>query len=164
MGNHSATRRQPPEVDEAWPVPLVSLYEEQRTTFVRLAYLLTGSRAVAEEIVQDAFIATRRAWDRVEQPAPYVRTAVVNRCRSWGRHEQVVQAHAPAPPEPSRLEPDELWDALGRLDVRRRTAIVLRYYADLPHAEIAEILGCRPATVRTSIHRGLRQLRKEMEP
>lgn len=151
------------EADDGWPAELVDRYRADRVPLVRLAYLLIGRRPEAEEIVQDAFIATREAWPRVREPEQYLRRAVVNRCRSWGRHQEVVRAHPPAPPEPSTLEANELWDALGRLDERRRTAIVLRYYSGLPHAEIAEILGCRSATVRTSIHRGLKQLGKEIE-
>jgi len=150
-------------VDAAWPAELVSLYQNDRVRLVRLAYLVTGQQAVAEEVVQDAFIATHQAWSSVRQPAQYLQRAVVNRCRSWGRHQQVVQANRPPPAEPVMLEADELWDALGRLAERRRLAIILRYYIGLAHADIAEILGCRPATVRTSIHRGLRQLREEIE-
>ena len=60
------------------------------------------------------------------------------------------------------LGADELWDALATLPDRQRTAIVARYYLDLPDPEIADLLGCRPATVRTAIHRGLAALRKEV--
>lgn len=146
-----------------WPAELVDLYRENRISLVRLAYLVTGHAAVAEELVQDAFIATLRSWSTVRQPHQYVQRAVVNRCRSWGRHQQVVQANPLPPPEPSVQEPDELWDALSRLSERRRAAIVLRYYLGLPHAEIGEILGCPPATVRTTIHRGLKQLSEEID-
>jgi len=89
---------------------------------------------------------------------------VVNATRDWGRHQQVVARHQPSAPEVSIDHPDELWDALQRLDERRRTAVVLRYYADLPDDDIAGILGCRRATVRTLIHRALRDLRREMKP
>jgi RNA polymerase sigma factor (sigma-70 family) len=58
---------------------------------------------------------------------------------------------------------DEMWDALATLSERQRTAIVLRFYEDLPDQRIAEIIGCRPATVRTAIHRGLRELRKVID-
>jgi RNA polymerase sigma-70 factor (sigma-E family) len=164
MGN-DVTTGQHAEADlgHEWPPELVELFRTERTGYVRLAYLLTGRPAVAEEIVQDAFIATQQAWGGVRNPNRYLRTAVVNRCRSWGRHEQVVSSHPPAPPDPTPADHDELWDALGRLDHRRRAAIVLRYYLDLPHAEIADLLGCRPATVRTTVHRGLAQLRREIE-
>jgi RNA polymerase sigma factor (sigma-70 family) len=94
---------------------------------------------------------------------PYVRTAVVNRCRSWGRRQRLEHDRRPAPPDPAGLDADELWDALLRLEPRRRAAVVLRFYLDLPDAEIAELLGCRRATVRTSIHRALHTLRQEID-
>jgi RNA polymerase sigma factor (sigma-70 family) len=58
---------------------------------------------------------------------------------------------------------DEMWDALATLNDRQRAAIVLRFYEDLPDAAIAEVLGCRVATVRTAIHRGLKSLRKVID-
>jgi RNA polymerase sigma factor (sigma-70 family) len=146
-----------------WRDALVDLYRERQVALVRLAYLLTGDRAAAEEIVQDAFVAAQRSWDGVRAPAPYVRAAVVNRCRSWGRHQQVRRRWDPAVLEPVSQQPDELWDALQRLTPRQRAAIVMRFYADLPDDEIATAIGCRPATVRTAIHRGLTALRKEIE-
>jgi RNA polymerase sigma-70 factor (sigma-E family) len=147
-----------------WPTGLVELYQERFVDFARLAYLLTGRRDVAEELTQDAFVAIASRWDTVDTPAAYVRTSVVNRSRSWFRRIEVEERHRPVPDPPRDLEVDELWDALATLPERRRAAIVLRFYLDLPDPEIAEVLGCRPATVRTSIHRGLAQLRKEIEP
>jgi RNA polymerase sigma-70 factor (sigma-E family) len=148
----------------AWADELVSLYEARYDELVRLAYLLTGIAPVAEELVQDAFVATHAAWPRVREPLAYVRTAVVNRSRSWGRRVQLERRRS-APPEPgvAGLEADELWDALAALNDRQRAAIVLRYYDDLPDREIAAILGCRVPTVRTAIHRGLAALRREIE-
>lgn len=139
----------------AWDPRLVEIYERRAVDFVRLAYLLTGNRAAAEELTHDVFIATHAAWTRVEQPEPYVRKALVNACHSWFRRRDVEQRHRPAPPEPTMLGADELWDALNRLPYRRRAAVVLRFYEDLPDAEIAKALGCRPSTVRTTIHRAL---------
>ena len=153
---------EPAARDEGWPQPLVDLYEK-RLSFVRLAYLLTGDAAVAEELVHDAFIATLGRWDGVRAPGPYVRAAVVNHCRSWGRRRSLERRHVPRTAAHAELGADELWDALSTLDERRRTAIVLRFYEDLPDHDIARILGCRPVTVRTAIHRGLKQLRREID-
>ncbi|MEM8708382.1 MAG: sigma-70 family RNA polymerase sigma factor [Actinomycetota bacterium] len=139
------------------------MYATRRHELVRLAYLMTGDAALAEEVVQDAFVNTHRHWDGIRDPFPYLRVAVTNGCRSWGRHQRVVRDHAPRDVGIAVDHPDELWDALGRLEPRRRAAIVLRFYADLPHGEIARILGCRPATVRTTIHRALRDLRREIK-
>lgn len=148
----------------SWPPGLVALYQERHVALVRLAYLLTSDREVAEEVVHDAVLALRPRWDDLTDPPAYLRTTVVNRCRSWLRRQRTARAHVPDPAEPSHQQPDELWDALATLDERRRTAIVLRFYEDLPDAEIAAVLGCRPATVRTLVHRGLHLLRKEIQP
>lgn len=159
------------EISEAtptgWPSTLVDAYTEHWVGLTRLAYLLTGDRSVAEELVQDVFVAARARWDRIDNPGGYLRTSVVNATRDWGRHQQVVRRHQPSSPDALRSasttdQPDELWDALGRLDLQRRQVVVLRFYLDLPDEEIARLVGCRPATVRTRIHRALRDLRQEI--
>lgn len=146
-----------------WDTDLVGVYRGRYGKLVRLAYLLTGHTAVAEEIVQDAFVATHRAGDQLCDPYPYVRRAVVNRCRSWGRRYTVERAHRPRPPDPAELAADEMWDVLATLTDRQRTAIILRFYDDMPDDRIAEILGCRQATVRSAIHRGLQSLRRVID-
>ena len=145
-----------------WADGFVGLYRERYAPMVRLAYLLTADRSVAEELVQDAFVAVHRSWARVDEPAAYLRTVVVNGCRSWARHRRLEWERGPAPRQAPTLVADEMWDALGRLPDRQRVAIVLRFYGDLPDPDIAAVLGCRPATVRTAIHRGLAALRKEV--
>jgi RNA polymerase sigma-70 factor (sigma-E family) len=147
-----------------WAPELEVLYRDRYDRMVRVAYLVCGDRAAAEEITQDAFVATHQAWDRVREPAAYLRTTVVNRCRSWGRRHQLERTRLLPDPEPIELVADEMWDALRTLPDRQRTAIVLRFYEDLPDIDIAEILGCREATVRTAIHRALKALRKEIQP
>jgi RNA polymerase sigma-70 factor (sigma-E family) len=152
-----------PPAPVRWDDDLVRLYEHHYDGLVRLAYLVSAEPAVAEELVQDAFVKAHRSWDHVRDPLPYLRTAVVNGCRSWCRRQKLERERRPRPAEPARQEPDELWDALATLKDRPRAAIVLRYYADLPDAEIARILGCRVPTVRTTIHRALAALRKEIQ-
>ena len=141
----------------------VALYRERYAPMVRLAYLLTGNQAVAEELVQDSFVAVHGAWERATTPSAYLRTTVVNRCRSWGRRRSLERRRPPAPPEPSELVADELWDVLLTLPPRQRAAIVLRFYEDLPDEEIAGLLGCKVGTVRTAVFRGLEKLRVEVE-
>lgn len=140
------------------------LYRERYDRMVRLAYLLTSSTAVAEDLVQDVFTRVYRRWDRIDQPAEYVRAAVVNACRSHHRrlflerrHPQAAEDNQPPPDEP-----DETWQVLARLSPRRRAALVLRFYEDLPVAEVAQVMGCRPQTAKSLIHRGLTQLREEL--
>lgn len=143
-----------------WDSDLVEVYRVGYGKLVRLAYLLTGHAGVAEEVVQDAFVATHRIGDLPRDPYTYVRRAVVNRCRSWGRRYVVERTHRPRPPDPAELAADEMWDALAALTDRQRIAIVLRFYEDMPDDRIAEILDCRQATVRSAIHRGLQSLRR----
>lgn len=140
----------------------VDLYRARYEPMVRLAYLLTGDRAAAEELTQDAFVSVHRSWARAVSPPAYLRTAVVNACRSWGRRKVLERERRPAPPEPTLLVVDELWHSLRRLPERQRTAVVLRFYEDLPDREIAGVLGCREGTVRTLVHRGLAALKEEL--
>lgn len=146
-----------------WPPGLAELYRERRLALVRIAYLLTSDAEAAEEIVHDAVIAMRDRWDGIADPRAYLRTAVVNRSRSWLRRKRTERAHPPEAAPAVELGADELWDALATLSERRRTAVVLRFYEDLPDHEIAAVLGCRPATVRTLIHRSLNLLREEID-
>lgn len=141
----------------------VELYRLRYEPMVRLAYLMVGSRAIAEELVQDAFVSVHRSWARATHPQAYLRTSVVNACRSWGRRRSLELHRAPPKPEPSLMVADELWDVMLTLPPRQRAAIVLRFYEDLPDEEIARLLGCKVATVRTAVFRGLEKLRREVE-
>jgi RNA polymerase sigma-70 factor (sigma-E family) len=143
---------------------LADLYQQEYGPMVRLAHLLTGSNEAAEDLVQDSFVRMYRRWDRVDQPAAYLRTTVVNRCNSWHRRRRMEEERSPRPPlDTIDSEARELLDALAHLGVRQRTALVLRFYADLPEVEIARALGCRPGTVKSLVHRGLRQLEGMIE-
>lgn len=141
------------------------LYLEQRVRSIRLATVLTGDRSVAEEIVQDAFLEVSRRWGELENPAGYLRTVLVNRCRNHLRRLEVRRRKAPPPPrlEVDAPELDELWTVLMRLPAKRRAALVLRFYEDLPVSEVARILDCRPGTVSSLVHRGLADLRKVLD-
>lgn len=145
------------------PQSLADLYRQQYGRMVRLAYLLTGSNEVAEELVQDVFARLYRRWDRAEHPRAYLRAAVVNACRSHQRRMRLERTHRAEAVSASSMEPDELWDALASLPGRQRTALVLRFYEDLPEIDIARALGCRPGTVKSLISRGLAQLRRVIE-
>ncbi len=141
---------------------IAELYERDWSALVRFAYLLTDSRSIAEEIVQDAFLRLHATRTNVINPAAYLRTAVANACRDVHRHRAVVDRNPVPTPELALAEHDELFDALGRLPWRQRAALVLRFHVDLPEHEIAAALGCRPSTVRSIIHRALGTLRKDL--
>lgn len=158
MGTLSARPR-------AWPDDLVALYRNGYSDYVRLGYLLLGSRQLAEEAVQDAFIACAPRWESVTtSPGGYVRTAVVNACRARMRRGRVESLHQPDPP-PADAPADlvDLRDSLARLPWAQQVAIVLRYWGGHSDAEIASTLDCRPATVRSHLARGLARLRKDLD-
>ncbi len=143
-----------------------SFYRAHHADAVRWATALVGSRAVGEELAQDALLRVGQRLYRLDNPGGYLRMSVAHACASWHRTNQRDQRRADriGPPNAS-VSPaaNEMLDALGRLPYRQRAAVVMRYWADWPEAEIAEALDCRPATVRTLIHRGLAALRKEIE-
>jgi RNA polymerase sigma factor (sigma-70 family) len=133
---------------------------------VRLAHVMTGSNQAAEDLVQDAFIRVHRHWRRVEHPVPYLRTAVVNGCRTWHRRRALERDRRPDPAPLVVEDPeiDETLGALAELTARQRAAVVLRFYGGLPDAEIANVLGCREPTVRSLVHRALQQLKEVLTP
>jgi len=154
---------QPRDDVEPSPPNIESLFRTQRLPMVRLAHLITGSNAVAEEVVQEAFILLQNNWHRAENPTGYLRTIVTNLCKTQlRRRDRERRVEQPAQPATFQPDIDETWAAVSRLPFRQRAALALRFYEDLEEAEIARILGCRPGTVKSTIHRGLARLRKEM--
>lgn len=144
---------------EEWPPGFVLLYEDHYDRMVRTAHLITGHDGAAEDVVQDCFLRIASKWERIEEPGAYLHRAVVNASRSWLRRNGRLRPLGAAPTEPvgpPRI--DETWRALRILTPRRRAAVVLRFYEGLPDNEIADVLDCKPATVRSLIHRALRQL------
>jgi DNA-directed RNA polymerase specialized sigma24 family protein len=145
------------------PPDLAALYRRQRTAMVRLARLLTRSEAIAEEVVQDAFLLMHARRESPDNPEGYLRTTVANLSRNYTRRLRVEQRWSPG----DRVifndpEIDETWAILCRLPFRQRAVIAMRFYEDLSEAEIARVLGCRLGTVKSSLHRGLSKLREEM--
>jgi RNA polymerase sigma-70 factor (sigma-E family) len=142
-------------------------FRRQYEPMVRVAYLLVGSRAEAEEVVQDAFARVELRWSDIERANAdaYLRRCVVNRSKDLLRRRQVERRLRPLLPREGTVElhADELGDALAALPARRRAAIVLRYYVGLGEREIAETLGVRPGTVKSLLHRALAQLRQAIE-
>jgi RNA polymerase sigma-70 factor (sigma-E family) len=136
-------------------------YRALRPEMVRLAFLLTGSREVAQDLVQDSFVRLHGAWSRVRVPHAYLRRAVVNACNSHHRRLRLERKHASDMSEAVvEATGSEMTDQLRSLPIRQRSALVLRYYADLSDTDIAAALGCRPGTVASLVHRGLAELRR----
>jgi DNA-directed RNA polymerase specialized sigma24 family protein len=142
--------------------PFASFYEERYAAALRTAFLLVGSRARAEDVVQEAFVALFRHWDEVEYPWSYLCTTMIRLARESGRRERRRQAvetlGRPGPQE----APPELLASLDRLKPDHRAAIVLRFYLDFADEEAAHVLGCSRSTIRTWIRRGFKQLRKDL--
>ena len=138
----------------------------EQPALLRLAVLLAGDRGHAEDLVQTALLKTYRHWHRISaggSPNAYVRRVLVTSHTSWRRRlwttEQVTEVlpdradHVPDDPD------QDLRAALRALPPRMRTAVVLRYYADLSEQQAAEAMGCSPSTVNTQTTRGLARLR-----
>jgi RNA polymerase sigma factor (sigma-70 family) len=137
------------------------LFVDRRDAMTRLAYLLTGSAGQADEAVQESFARVYERWNTIESPAAFLRTCVVNRCRSWHRHRAVAErkVHLVTNDVEYDDRPDELADALAKLPHRRRAAVVLRFYEQLTITEIGTTLGISDGAVKSSIHRALDQLK-----
>ncbi len=164
------------------------LYLRTFSSMVRLARVLVDSPEIAEDLVQDAFVRLHRHWGGVRDPGSYLHRSVVNACRSHHRRAWRERSRAPGPDGPSSSaetratggdegravvdgaveqgrsdDADVLGAALATLPYRQRAALVLRYYSDLPDADIAVALGCRPGTVASLVHRGLQRLREVVD-
>ena len=135
----------------------------------RFAYVLCGNRSTADDLVQDTYLNLyRRFGDRLTIIAPlaYARRTLANlylsqrRLRSSG---EITLAELPETPAADAVDhgaQDEMWRMLAGLTERQRTAVVLRFYLDLPDVEIASILNCREGTVRSLASRALAELRR----
>lgn len=139
---------------------------------LRYAVMLTGDPHLAEDVVQDAMVRAHGHWDRIQRvdlPDAYVRRMVTNTYLGWRRsgwfRRSVAMAQVPDAAVGDSADEwaarDELWSRLAQLPSRQRAALVLRYYEDLPDAEIAEVMGCAVGTVRSLISRALAALRAD---
>jgi RNA polymerase sigma-70 factor (sigma-E family) len=148
-------------------------YVALRPRLVRTAYAVCGDLGVAEDAVQSAFAKAYRSWRRIsrlESPEAYVRKMAVNevlntRRRAHARRE-VVGTSLPEMPdrEPDDIDAhDEMWRAVSALPPRQRAVLVLRYYEDLSEVQIADVLGCRPGTVKSQASAALATLRRRLD-
>lgn len=142
------------------------IYLEERDGLIRLAYLMTGSQQVAEDLVQDTFMRVMGRLQPDSQPGAYLRRSVINACYSWHRKSwREVRVDTEFYQSPYEDRPEvEMWDALAKLPAKRRAVIVMRYYLDMSESEVAATLGCRVGTVKSTAHRALKDLRRTLEP
>jgi RNA polymerase sigma-70 factor (sigma-E family) len=137
---------------------------------LRTAYLLTGNRADAEDLLQTALAKTYLAWDRIREREAldgYVRRVLVTTQTSFWRRKRPESLYDELPESAGRDAladadlHDALWTALGRLSRKQRAAVVLRYYEDLSEAETARVLGVSVGTVKSTTSRALSLLRTD---
>lgn len=138
-----------------------ALFDAEQGPMLRLAVSLVDTAERAEEIVQDAFERTLLAWRRLEHPGAYLRTCVVNGCRSELRRRRVTRRTVvPVSAESTSTSDEYLLDAVAKLTPKRRIAVTLRFYEGLSDAQIAAVMGVRVGTVKSLVSRGLADLRK----
>ena len=140
-------------------IDLADCYRRQRTDLVRLAYLLSGDRELAEDVVQVVFADAQNRWETVTDARAYLRRAVTNRVKDAQRR----RFRQPATPTDTRSigipDVDETWQVVRRLPPTQRHVVVLHFYEDISLVDIAELVGRHPATVRSDLHRALRTLK-----
>jgi RNA polymerase sigma-70 factor (sigma-E family) len=153
---------------------VTDLFRDHHLELVRLALLMVGDLATAEDVVQDAFERLHRGWRGLRQTSSglaYVRSSVLNGCRSVHRRAAVARKHVPQLAEPDAGGADaasaaadrgQMMAALRSLPRRQREVLVLRYYLDLDVAEIAGTLRISPSAVRSTATRGLAALAKAL--
>jgi RNA polymerase sigma-70 factor (ECF subfamily) len=156
-----------PERDRAF-AEFVAAYSRE---LLRVAYLLTGDQAAAEDLLQNALLKTYLAWPRLDRSVPlgaYVRRVLYTTHVSGWRRRRFREVLTGAPPERAQQadryaesdERDRLWRHVSRLPTMQRATIVLRFYEDRSALETAELLGIAPGTVKAHTSRGLARLRE----
>ena len=160
--------------DQGQASRLAEVYVRSAPAGFRLAYLLTGDRALAEDLVQEAFLRFVGRLHHLRDPEAfdaYLRRTIVNLSKDTFRRRAVERSYLERQTADVRdgytdrdvVAYESMRAALLSLPARQRAAIVLRYYEDLHESEIADLLRCRPATVRTLVARGLEALRTNPE-
>lgn len=134
---------------------------------VRYGYLLTGSAARAEDLVQEALLRALPHWDRVASEEQYVRKAMARsawRAERRNRRERELSIEVEPVPEvgAASARSADVARALDALPHGHRAVVILRFWQNLTEAEIADILGCRPGTVKSRASRAYAQLRETL--
>jgi RNA polymerase sigma-70 factor (sigma-E family) len=143
------------------------------TALLRMAIMLTGNRADAEDLLQAALVKTYRSWSKINDRAAldaYVRRAMVNTHISWWRRRRVDEYPTDELPDQVVADHSRECDiaevvrrALDRLPQRMRAAVMLRYFEDMTEPEIAATLGISLGTVKSTVSRAVARLRIDAE-
>ena len=154
---------------------ITALYQAHALGLVRLAFVMTGDRPTAEDLVQDAFLGLHRRWDTLVDQAKalsYVRSCVLNGCREIHRVKYRRARFRLEPPEDIESAEDiailgesnqAVLAAIRRLPARQREAVVLRYYLDMSEDQVAQAMGVARGTVKSATSRGLAALARMLE-
>lgn len=143
------------------------VYRAEYVPLLRLAVLLVGNRAAAEDLVHDAFLRWHRHAGTVEHPKAYLRTTLINLCRNGHRGMQresarLVRVAAGTATDAELVADAEMLELIDRLPFQQRATVVLRYWLGWSEADIAAALDCRPGTVKSAASRALARLREEL--
>jgi RNA polymerase sigma factor (sigma-70 family) len=141
-----------------------AFYQRELVLQVKRATVLLRSSEAANDVVHDAMVQVYRRWGELQEPGGYLNRAVINGCRDAARRRRTATRHQHqlVRPDATDATEDPLDDLFDRLPFQQRAAVVLRYYADLSHREIAEALGCPAGSVGPWIDRALRSLKEQL--
>ena len=164
---HRAEGRHAQELDTGF----VAFARRRGPHHLRTAVLLTGDWHTAEDLMQTCLAKLYRVWHRLDtgvDPDSYLRRMLVNTQRSWWRARWRQEAPVEVVPdravegdgEERQALADTVRRALAALPSRQRAVLVLRYFEDLPEAQVADLLGCSVGTVKTHTSRAIRRLRE----
>ena len=140
---------------------------------LRTAFLLTHDESLAEDLLQTALTKAWFVWRRIDEPEPYVRRILVTTAASWWRRRWTRERPTEVLPEPTGTVADggsedhqDLWGALGRLPMRQRAVVVLRFLEDRSERETADLMDCSIGTVKSQCAKALAKLRLDdaLEP
>ncbi len=146
--------------------------EARQRALQRTAWLLTGDWALAEDLVQTALVRSWPRWERIrrrDDPEIYVRRAMVNTWASWRRRRWWGEQASETVPDREVIGDlaaelavrVTVQRALRSLPARQRAVLVLRVFDDLPEAQVAQVLGCAPGTVKSTLARAVARLRED---
>jgi RNA polymerase sigma-70 factor (sigma-E family) len=162
------------ELEAGEPAGLGELYVRHGPDALALAYLLTGDRALAEDLTQEAFARVVGRLGHLRDPdafPAYLRKTVLNLSRSHLRRRRLERSYLRREEgQPRQLEVEydldvreDIWKALQRLPERQRLAVVLHFYEDLSDQHASDLLRCRPGTYRSLVSRGVKALREQVQ-
>lgn len=152
------------------PEPFSRFFRAEYSAVVALVYGLSGSRAAAEDIAQEAFLRAYREWGRVESmdsPEGWIRRVAMNLARSRWRRLRAETTALGRLTSRSELAPpagtaSEFWEEVRRLPLRQAQAVTLRYLEDLTVGEISEVLGIAEGTAKALLFQGRERLRRQL--